>query len=265
MRARRVMIMLLLAAISALTLFVVVLFGGAAEAAECPASAVPDTLASCRDHLDVAASGDAIASVTVVLGRVSSMDLLLPCSCGDGRGHVITKGPAAFGADASGAPLPIVEVLGRPHWNLRLLAGAAPGDTIVAEAVVPGWYDADATRREFGVHALGRSWVNSTPAVVRRMELGLSLPPGLLVERVGATTPGFNANRSPEPPYRILREGDRDVFVITTTDLEPSGRSAFALEARPGRRGPMALAVGVLLAALYLLSFRDVLKPEPGR
>jgi hypothetical protein len=258
MRARRVAIMLLLTALSALTLFFVVLLGGTAEAS---APAAPDSLLYCRDQLVVGPDGGALATVTVVLGRVSSMDLLLPWTEQAGRDHQIVRGPAVFGVDAAGAPLPVVDVLGTPHWNLRLLPGAAPGDTIAVGAFVPGWYDPAATLGEFGVHRLGRRWVNTSRFTVAAMELGLALPPGMLVDEVGATTPGFNAKKSPEPPYAITREGGRDVFVITARDVAPAGRTAFALDARPARRGRLPLIVGLLLAAAYLISFRDVLRP----
>lgn len=258
MRARRVAIMLAVTALSALTLFFIILLGGSAEAAE---PAAPDTLLACRDQLVVGPDGGALATVTVVLGRVSSMDLLLPWTDHGGRDHKIVRGPAAFGVDAQGAPLPVVDVLGAPHWNLRLLPGAASGDTIVVSAFVPGWYDPAATLGEFGVHRLARRWVNTSRFAVEVMELGLALPPDMLVDEVGATTPVFNAKKSPEPPYAIIREDGRDVFVITARGVAPAGRTAFALDARPARRGRLPLIVGLLIAAAYLISFRDVLRP----
>lgn len=254
--------MLLLTAITALTLFVVVLLGGPARAAGFE-SARPDTLAYCSDILTVAADGDGIVSVTAVLGRVSSMDLLLPCQYEGGRDHQIVRGPALFAPGPRGDVQPLVDVLGRPHWNLRLAPGAAAGDTVVLTAVVPGWYDPDASRREFGVHALARSWVNTSRFVMEDFRLGLVLPPGLLVDAVGATTPAYNANRSPQPPYTVGRDGDRGTCEMRAAALAPSGRVALALEARPARRGPVPLIAGLVLAILYLVFFRDVLKPSP--
>lgn len=254
--------MLLLTAVSALTLFLVVLLGGTARAAGAEA-ARPDTLAYFADVLAVDADGDATVSVTAVLGRVSSMDLLLPWQFEGGRGHQIVRGPALFGPGAGGEASPLVDVLGRPHWNLLLAPGAAAGDTVVLAAVVPGWYDREASRREFGVHALARSWINTSRFVMEDFRLGLVLPPGLLVDAVGATTPAYDASRSPQPPYGVGRDGDRGTCEIRAAALAPAGRVGLALEARPVRRGPVPLWAGLVLAVLYLVFFRDVLKPSP--
>ena len=254
--------MLLLTAISALTLFLVVLLGGTAHAAGLE-DARPDTLVYLADVLAVDADGDATVSVTTVLGRVSSMDLLLPCRYEGGRGHQIVRGPAQFGPGPQGDVQPVIDVLGQPHWNLRLVPGAAAGDTVELEAVAPGWYDPQGSRRQFGAHAFARSWVNTSRFVVGEFRLGLVLPPGMLVDAVGATTPAYNANRSPQPPYSVGRDGDRGTCEIRAESVVPTDRVALAMEARPARRGPVPLIAGLVLAALYLAFFRDVLKPSP--
>lgn len=264
MRARRVGILLALVALSATAVFVAVLLTGSVRAAEAVAAApipgaVADTLAACHDMLSVDARGDAIVSVTVVLGRGSSMDLLLPWQAGGGRDHQIVRGPVAFGTDDAGAPVPIVAVAGLPHWNLRLAPDAAAGDTIVLRAVVPAWYDAEGSRGQFGVHRLRRDWVNSSRFVLSDFRLGLALPPGLLVESVGPTVPAFNSNKNPQPPFTIGRDGDRGAFEIVAASLPPAATASFRLEARPARRGLLPLLLGGTLAVLYLVFNRGLL------
>ncbi|MBE0565746.1 MAG: hypothetical protein IH621_07320 [Krumholzibacteria bacterium] len=263
MKARRVAFMLLVLALSALTLFVIVLLDEAAQAAEIAsaADARPDTLAAYSEIVSVAPGGDAVVTVTAVVGRVSSMTLLLPWGYGGGRGHRIVNGPVGFAPGADGEIAPLVAVLGVPHWNLRLLPGAAPGDTVVIEATVPGWHDEDAARRQFGAQAYASTWVNTSRFVLRDFRLGLELPAGQAVDAVDATTPSFNANRTPQPPYVIGRRGDRGTFTVGVASLPPAGRVAFALDSRPARRGPLPLALGAVVCVLYLVIFRDVLKP----
>ena len=268
MRARRVGSLLALAALSATTLFVALLLAGGARAAvaAAPAVGVPaDTLTAYRDELVVDARGDAIVSVTVVLGRGGSLDLLLPWQTGGGRDHQIVRGPAAFGAGVDSLPLPVVAVAGMPHWNLQLLPGAAPGDTIVLRAVVPGWYDEKGSRAQFGVHKLRREWVNSSRFVLGDFRLALVLPPGLLVESVGATTPSFDSNKNPQPPFTIGRRGDSGTFEIAAPMLRPTGAAMFRLEARPVRRGLLPLLVGGALAVLYLVFNRGLLDAAARR
>lgn len=264
MRARRIAIMLLLTAVGALTLFVIMLLETPARAAEVPA-ARPDTLAAFRETLSVAADGDAVVTVTAVVGRVSSMDLLLPWQYAGGRDHQIVRGPATFRTGPDGSPAPLVDVLGRSCWNLQLAAEAAPGDTVVATAVLPGWYDASGSRRQFGVHRFALAWVNTSRFVLREFSLALELRPGLLVDAVGATTPAFNPSRSAAPPYAVGRVGDRGTFTLAVAGLAPADRTAFTVDARPARRGPVPLLAGVALAVLYLVFFRDVLKPAAHR
>lgn len=270
MRARRVVILLALAALSATALFVAVLLDGEALAADDagrPAlpGAAADTLAACRDELSVDGRGEATVSVTVVLGRVSSMDLLLPWQAGGGRDQQIVRGPVAFGAGPDSLPAPVVSVAGLPHWNLRLLPGAQAGDTIIVRARVPGWYDAEGSRGQFGVHKLRREWVNSSRFVVSDFRLALALPPGLLVESVGATMPAFDSNKSPRPPFTVGREGDRGTFEIAVAQLPPAGTAAFRLEARPARRSLLPLLLGGSLAVLYLVFNRGLLEAAARR
>lgn len=270
MRARRVGIMLALAALSATVLFVALLLAGEAQASIAAgpspvAGTAADTLAGYRDELAVDAGGDATVSVTVVLGRVSSMDLLLPWQAAGGRDHQIVRGPAEFAVGPDSLPLPVATVAGLPHWNLRLLPGAAPGDTIILSAVVPAWYDEKGTRGQFGVHELRRQWVNSSRFVLADFRLGLVLPPGQLVETVGATTPAFDSNKNPRPPFTIGRDGDRGTFEIAVASLPPTATAAFRLEARPVRRGQLPLLLGGTLAVLYLVFNRGLLDAAARR
>lgn len=258
MRSRRVAVLLALAAATATTLFVALLVVGEARAAAASGAAA-DTLAAYRDELVVDAHGDATVTVTVVLGRVSSMDLLLPWQAAGGRDHQILKGPVEFGAGPDGLPRPVAAVSGLPCWNLQLQPGAAPGDTVVVRAVVPGWYDSKRARGQFGVHKMRREWVNSSRFVMADFRLALVLPPGLLVESVGPTVPAFDSNRNPRPPFTVGRQGDRGTFEIRAASMPPTGAASFRIEARPSRRGLLPLLAGGALAILYLVFNRGLL------
>lgn len=193
------------------------------------------------------------------------MDLLLPWQAGGGRDHQVVSGPADFGAGPDSLPAPVVLVAGLPHWNLRLLPGAQAGDTVVVRAAVPGWYDAKGTRGQFGVHRLRRDWVNSSHFVVTDFRLALALPPGLLVESVGATVPSFDSNKSPRPPFTVGRDGDRGTFEIAVAPLVPAGTASFRLEARPARRSLLPLLLGGSLSVLYLVFNRGLLDAAARR
>jgi hypothetical protein len=248
--------MLLLTAVSAITIFLVVLLSPPAHAAE------PDTLSAYRESVTVLADGQARVLVTAVLGRVRSRDLLLPWLHEGGRDHEILRGPVSFGVDSAGVAKAITTVVGRPHWNLILDETMAAGDTIAITATVPEWFQHGDTPGQFGSHRLALEFVNTSRFVLAPFAFELILPSGMLVNRVLRTVPAYNPNKNPRPPYSIGRQGDRGSLVLTVATLAPSDRTAMIVTARSARRGWLPLALGGLAAFLYLAFFRDVLRPS---
>jgi hypothetical protein len=49
---------------------------------------------------------------------------------------------------------------------------------------------------------------------------------------------------------------------ISLNNLAPSGLVRLELNIRPERRGSIPLVLGLLAAVLYLIFYRDVLKPK---
>ena len=100
MRARKVAIMLVLTAISALTLFIVALLDKPAFGAEIPAvyraPAVPDTLEFYRESVSIGPDGNALVEISAVLANGGSGDLLLPFAFEAGDDFTILSGPVQF-------------------------------------------------------------------------------------------------------------------------------------------------------------------------
>lgn len=266
MRARRVTFKLAIIALSALTLYVISLTDCARAASARPADtfqlAVPDTLGLFQETISVGSDGDARIDIIVVLEQGGTWNLLMPFDHGAADDVAILSGPAVFAPVADGLAPPVVEVLGYTMLNLRTTPAAAAGDTIKVRAVAPGWFDADAASRPFGEYGLGRRFTNTSSYVMREVRLSLRLPEGLLVHAVDRIEPAWNPKGSPEPPFQITRLGDHGEAVLHLAEVPPMARGGLDLRARPARRGPIPLAIGLVLGGLYLVFFRSVLKPR---
>lgn len=255
MRAAKIVVMLAITAVAAVTIFIILLLdAGAADAAM---TAVPDTLALLEETIRVGSDGSAEVEVTAVLGRGGGGGLLLPFAFPAPQGFTPPSGPARF----SDADAPQVLYLGHRVVSLDLLPGAQPGDTVRVLARVPSWYDMAGTRKAHGVHAVRREFVNTSRHVIAAATTRVVLPPGYMVQSVGDVVPKFDPKANPSPPFAI---GTRDGRVEISQHAErvtPSGRMVLAFEMRAARRGVVALAAGLLLAVFYLARFRDILNP----
>jgi len=266
MQARKVAILLALTALSILTLFVVSLIDGQAFAAEAgdrvPVVAVPDTLDFYRETVAVASDGSAEVEIALVLSRGGGGSLQLPFAFAAARDFEVLTGPAVFAHDSLGREVPVQEVLGHLQLDLVLDGSAVTGDSIAVRALVPEWFDRGSSLREYGEFEIGRRFVNTSGLVMRRFEMAVDLPEGMLVHSILAVDPPFSPKKSPRPPYEVGRGAERGWAVLRTKNLGPAQSVLLDLSIRPARRGPIPLVLGLLAAALYLVFFRDVLKPK---
>jgi hypothetical protein len=259
MRLQKTLVLLALTALSAITIFLVLLVDPAAGAV--PAPADPDTLSGYMESVRVGSDGDAEIEIRFVLGRGGPGGLLLPFEYDGGSDFRITSGPARFPLEGSG---PRRTVLGHRMLAVEAAPEAAVGDTVRIAARVPGWYDAESSRRPFGESGLSRRLLNTSSYVLRDLQLRIVLPPGQVVQAMDKLVPSYDPKRNPTPPYAIERLGDRLAVTLAVETLPPSGAVELGFGTRPARRPRLPLYLGLALAVLYLIFFRDVLKPAEG-
>jgi len=264
MKAKRVSILLAITALSALTLFLVMLCDAEAATEETGTSfpALPDTLAGYKETITIGPDGNARVEIAVVLGQGGFGDLLMPFDFEDGSDFTILSGPAFFGTGTGDQPRPTLMALGRRMLNLHTTADAAAGDTVRVSAHVPGWFDSEASRRPYGVFFLSRRYVNFSAFVLRDFQVVLELAPGMVVHTIDRVVPAYEPKKSPVPPFAISHSGERVTATIKAAMLPPAAESRIDLRIRPARRGLIPLIAGIAFAGLYLLFFRDVLKPK---
>lgn len=266
MFARKVVLWLAVLVVSALTLFVISLLDADVFAAPAPPidgrPAVPDTLLFYRESLSLGPDGNATVEVTAVPAEGGLGDLLLPFAFEGGTDFRILSGPVRFGVEPAADGARTRQVLGRPMLPLAWSGDLQPGDTVRVAASVPGWFDRKGARRPYGEFALSRRFVNDSDYVLREFELLTILPDGMLVHSITNVQPPHDPKKTPEPPFAIGRVGERGWARLHRGDLAPTDAVRLDVNFRPARRGRLPLIVGALLAILYLVFFRDVLRPE---
>lgn len=266
MKARRVSILLAILVISALTLFLLTLLDSEAEAAEKmnlkTRSTQPDTLGSYEETITIGPDGNARWESVVVIGKGGSGDLLLPFDFGDERNLTILSGPARFAPGPGGLPQPTLLVLGRKMLNLQTEVSATRGDTLRIAGDLPDWYRQEDFAKPHGEFVLKRRFENYSDFAMADFRMNLVLPPGMVVHSIGQVIPNFDPKKNPRPPYAISERDSRSQVAIFVTGLAPGGAAQMDLNMRPARRGLIPLIGGLLAAILYLVFFRDVLKPK---
>ncbi|MBK6898621.1 MAG: hypothetical protein IPH09_04910 [bacterium] len=234
---------------------------GAASGDAGPAAA--DTLAGLEHRYLIEADGSATLVVTAVLGEAGATDLLLPFGHAGADGFVVVRGDAAFPADAGGAPTAVRVAAGRRLLALRTGDAAAAGDTVTVRCRLARCVDWPQARGPFGAYDLTRTFVNDSGLAIGVFRLVLTLPPEYRIKRVTGTEPSFKPQDSPEPPYAVGQRDGRDTAALTAAPLRPGGRARLGLAAERSRRGAVPLVAGLLLAAAYLVFFRNLTKPAP--
>ena len=146
--------------------------------------------------------------------------------------------------------------------NLRTEGIASRGDTLRIGGALVGWYLKEDFARPHGEFALNRRYENFSGLVMADFRMNLLLPPGMVVHSIGQVIPGFDPKKNPKPPYAISRWEGRYGATIAVENLAPGGGVQLDLNMRPARRGLIPLIGGMIAAILYLIFFRDVLKPK---
>lgn len=266
MKARGVSIFLTVLALSALTLFLVTLLDGEAQGSE-PGdgramSAQPDTLLDYEETITVGPDGTTLVEVALVIGRGGSGDLLLPFEFDDGKDFTILSGPAFFGEDEAGVSLPTIMVLGQNMLNLWTPETAAMGDTVRVAATIPDWFRKEESRKPHGEYFLQRRYVNHSRFVMGVFRMNLVLPPGMVVHSIIKVVPDFDPKKNPQPPYSISRSEGLARVGVEVKNLAPASVAQLDINIRPSRRGWIPLIGGLIAVILYLIFYRDVLKPK---
>lgn len=151
-----------------------------------------------------------------------------------------------------------------PFIELDLAPESSPGRTVAVEYSLPGYFKAGGRPGPFGNRKLDYRFANVSFAAIDRFSASLVLPAGWVFNAIGRFVP------EPEKegmvaPFAIARAGRRLAGRIELSGLGLGDEVALSCTVRSGRRSPWLLVALAVLAAAWLLFYRDVLKNgRPG-
>jgi hypothetical protein len=108
------------------------------------------------------------------------------------------------------------------------------------------------------------AFVNSQVTLIRDFRVLVTLPEGARFQAIREQLPKQTKSEV-EPRVRLGGENGRQNALLSLANLGQGDDTSMQLEVVPGRRSPLWLVAGLVLSALYLVRFRDLVsrKPQP--
>jgi hypothetical protein len=105
------------------------------------------------------------------------------------------------------------------------------------------------------------AFVNSQETLIKDFRVLVTLPERTRFHAIREQLPKQTKSEA-EPRVRLGGEGGRQDALLRLANLRQGDDTSMVLEAVPDRRSLLWLAVGVVLSALYLFKFRDLVMPN---
>ncbi len=229
-------------------------------AAILPAAAADHTISAYEVTLAIAEDGSAKATAVVTVDGATPGVLAIPLGF-PGIGAVeVTDGPAGTVAAARA-------VNGQSELVLTLPDGA-PASCRVAitfpvgrafQKTEPG----PGERRTLpeGVLLFRHAIVNAEPSAIGRYRFSVSFPASLRAHAVREALPRLRKTEA-GPRARLGAVDGRGGAWLEVTKLSQGDSASLQIELVPGGRSPAWVIAGLVLCVLYLVYFRDLVKPS---
>lgn len=107
------------------------------------------------------------------------------------------------------------------------------------------------------------AFVNSQVTPIRDFRVLVTLPEGRRFQAIREQLPKQTKSEA-EPRVRLGGEGGRQNALLRLANLGQGDDTSMVLEAVPSRRSLLWLVAGVVLSALYLFKFRDLVAKDAG-
>ena len=105
------------------------------------------------------------------------------------------------------------------------------------------------------------AFVNSQVTLIKDFSVQVTLPEGTRFQVIREQLPKQTKSEA-EPRLRLGGEGGRQNALLRLANLQQGDDTSMQLEVVPNRRSPLWLVVGLVLSALYLFKFRDLVFPS---
>ncbi len=207
-----------------------------------------------EEEVSLERSGDAIVTTRIELAGETPARLRLPFS------YEVAEDLSV--QPRKGVEVAAVEVAGTRALELRFHSPRGSLRPLTVRYTLPRLYDWSAPPEAFGNRRVGHQLVQTQHLEIDRYRLRVILPAGFRVNEVLETTPPFNPKKASELPFELGEEHGRASVALVADGLVLGDRVGLELEAKSSRRSAALLIAGLLVSALYLIFFRDVLRPS---
>jgi len=202
-------------------------------------------------YLDQSGNIEAVVELTVKTD--SSSSVLLPLNIGKNAELLITDGN-----------LKDVQIVNREGVNY--IIAIAPGlfDSLKVYKfciAVKKFFDYEKNKSEFGNYLFSYNFINTCPAKIDRFESSIFLPEGYVVNAVMETNPKAK-NNNPEFPYELGRENGKNYFKLKNSKMDIGDYSSMKFRFKSEKKPIILLVFLTLIAAGYLVLFRDLINKK---
>jgi hypothetical protein len=213
-------------------------------------------IASLTEKITVESSGAARVEMTVMVAKAEAGTLFVPSGFKTAENLKIDGLPDATVA--------LVEKEGIRAFAITTKEAPSEKQAIKLSFVAPGFYDWKGEKlADFGNRSMQYRFMNTLPAKVQSYKLDLMLPAGFVVNTVDDSQPKLTS-KSPAPPYQIIRNGDQYGITIKASKLGVGDYSMVRIRFKDGSKSTAFLLVALAGCALYLIGFRDTIRPTVG-
>lgn len=203
-----------------------------------------------EETVTLAADGSAQVRVVLQVRQGGATPALLPLRAAPASLRTAGIGPASARVVQKGSA---------PFIELDLPPGASPGRTVAVEYSLPGYFQAGGRPGPFGNRKLDYRFANVSFSAIDRFSASLLLPEGWVFNAVSRFAPAPE-KEGMVAPFTIARAGRRLAGRIDLSGLGLGSEAVLSCTVRSGRRSLGLLFALAVLAAAWLLFYRDVLK-----
>jgi hypothetical protein len=213
-------------------------------------------IASLVEKINVEPSGTAQVEMTIKVAKGEPGNLMIPSSFKTAENLKIDGLP--------GATVALTEKDGVRAFAISAPEAPSEKQAIKVTFSSTGFYDWKGEKlADFGNRTLQYRFMNTLPARVQSYTMDLMLPAGYVVNTVDDSQPKLTS-KSPTPPYQIIRNGDQYGITIKASKLGIGDFSMVRIRFKDGSRSTGFLMAALVVCALYLIGFRDTVRPEIG-
>ena len=224
---------------------------------------LPDTVENYREILEIHKDGS--LTVTLNVTPLYGREMALPIGFDDIEAPKILGTSYHFGLNSAGKEVPIYQRRGASFLHLVPSDNPveAQEDSVISVTFkVPAYMNWEKASGSHGIVRFSRTFLNHSDFFIRHYSLHYQLPTGYLLHDVSEVEPSYDPAKQPVPPYEILKTETGYQVALHEDNLGASARAMLQIKMVPQKKSLLPLIIGAILALLYLLFFRDVLKKD---